>query len=93
MTKRNKQILNSYLNRGSRDFKRFYKMENEAVRGAYRACVHAMLEENGDDFKVISCNSHRLSAGYIVHRETDSLVYVICNLDNLTFTRREIYSI
>ena len=90
MTKRERDILDSYTNRASRDYRKFYNMENEAVRGAYRTCVHAMLEENGDDFKVISCNSHRLSAGYIIHRESDILVYLICNLDNLTLTRREI---
>ena len=90
MTKREREIFNSYINRGSRDYSKFYKKENEAIRGAYRTCVHTMLNENGDDFKVISCNSHLLSAGYIIHRESDILVYLICNLDNLTLTRREI---
>ena len=90
MTKRERDILGSYINRGTRDYKKFYKAESEVIRGAYRTCVHAMLEENGDDFKVISCNSHRFSAGYIIHRESDILVYLLCNLDNLTLTRREI---
>ena len=90
MTKRENQILNSYFNRGTRDYKKFYKTESEVIRGAYRTCVHTMLNDNGDDFRIISCNSHLLSAGYIIHRESYILVYLICNLDNLTLTRREI---
>ena len=90
MTKRESEILNSYINRGSRDYKKFYKTESEVIRGAYRTCVHTMLNDDGDDFKIISCNSHLLSAGYIIHSESDILVYIICNLDNLTLTRKEI---
>ena len=77
MSKRAKQILNSYLTRGSRDLKRFYKRENEDVTRAYRTAVHLALLDDGDDFNVISCNSRILTAGCITHHnDSDYMLYI-----------------
>ena len=77
MSKRASQILSSYLNRGSRDLKRFYKRENEGVTRAYRIAVHLSILNNGDDFRVISCNSRILTAGCVTrHDGRDHLMYI-----------------
>ena len=90
MTKRNKQILNSYLNRGSRDLKRFYKRENDDVTRAYRTAVHLALINGGDDFRVISCNSRTLTAGCITHHDgLDYMLYIRVLTDDSEITTRE----
>ena len=77
MSKRANQILNSYLTRGSRDIKRFYKRENEEVTRAYRIAVHLSIVNDGDDFRVISCNSRILTAGCVTHHdECDHMLYI-----------------
>lgn len=68
-TVRQISILRSYLTRGSRDLKRFYKRENEDVTRAYRTAVHLALINGGDDFRVISCNSRILTAGCVTHHD------------------------
>ena len=79
MSKRESRILASYLNRGSRDLKKFYKKENIDITRAYRQAVHICLENDADDFRVISCNSRLISAGCVIRnieRCYDSFLYI-----------------
>lgn len=88
MSKRESQILASYLNRGSRDLKRFYKRENENATYAYRIAVRLCIMNDGDDFRVISCNSHKLTAGCITHHDgCDYMMYIRVLLDESETTR------
>ena len=77
MSKRANKILNSYITRGSRDLKRFYKRENEDVTLAYRTAVHLSIVNDGYDFRVISCNSRILTAGCLIdHDGSDYMLYI-----------------
>ena len=75
MTKRQRAIVNSYYDSTIRELGKCYHTFSERKLQAYKNCVHHYLEDDGQDFRIISYNIHIFTVGYTIDNGT-KLVYI-----------------
>lgn len=77
MTKRERTIVRAYRKSQNRSLSQCYKSFSEGKREAYKVCVHKYLEDNGEDFRIISYNTCIFTVGYVVKEEDKQYLVVI----------------
>ena len=85
MTKRQRAIVESYYDSTIIDLGKCYHKFSERKRQAYKDCVHQYLEDDGQNFRIISYNTFMFTVGYTIDNET-KLVYI-------TPTKKEVIEI
>ena len=78
MTKRERAIVNKYYDSTIIELGKCYHTFSERKRQAYKDCVHQYLEDDGQDFRIISYNTNIFTAGYTIDNGT-KLVYITPN--------------
>ena len=85
MTKRERAILNRYYDSTVRDLGKCYHTFSERKRQVYKDCVHQYLEDDGQDFRIVSYNTNIFTVGYTIDNG-NKLVYI-------TPTKKEVIEI
>lgn len=85
MTKRQRAIIDSYYNSTITELGECYHTFSERKRQAYKDCVHQYLEDDGQNFRIVSYNTNIFTVGYTIDNG-NKLVYI-------TPTKKEVIEI